>query len=168
MVADNGIGCKDSVTLKKYIEIVNPKIAFEISNPIICKNEVLLGKGKSQPARARFNYSWYLKNKVTGYQLFAYDSLLSMAISNVGEYNLKFVHEINKGCRDSIVNNNLVKINGISAIMKLDTFNGCTPLVVKPSVAITENFHFGNTSNGVKFRWSASSPSPGRRRSSPA
>ena len=81
---------------------------------------------------------------------------LKEKISKAGEYNLKFVHEINKGCRDSIINPNLVKINGIESKMELDTFNGCVPLAVKPKVTITENFHFTNASNSVKYRWSVS------------
>ncbi|MFM9944161.1 MAG: gliding motility-associated C-terminal domain-containing protein [Bacteroidia bacterium] len=156
MVADNGIGCKDSVIKNQFIEIVNPRIAFELLNPIICKNEVLIGNGKSEPAQAKFHYFWYVKHKTDGDGFIKETENLRESIGKAGEYNFKFAHEINKGCRDSIINNDLVKINGISAQMELDTFDGCTPLMVKPVVKITENFHFGNTSDKVKYKWSAS------------
>ncbi len=156
MIADNGIGCKDSVSKLSFIEIVYPKINFELLNPIICKNEALIGKGKSEPKRANFNYFWYLEHKNSGTQLIGLDSVLNSGMSTAGEYNFKFAHEINKGCRDSIVNNDFIKINGISAQMQLDTFNGCTPLTVKPQVLLTENYHFGDTSDRVIYKWTAS------------
>jgi gliding motility-associated-like protein len=153
MVADNGIGCKDSITKVKFIEIVNPEIAFEIPNTIICKNEVILGEGKSEPNRAKFSFFWYLTNKVDKEVVYFSNDKLKEKISIAGEYNLKFVHEINKGCRDSILDLNLVKISGIKAQIALDTFNGCVPFTVKPQVSITENYHFINKSSIVKYRW---------------
>lgn len=156
MVADNGIGCKDSITKLQFIEIVNPKIAFEISNAIICKNEILIGKGKSEPQRARFSYFWYLTHNIDSNTVYNKTAEFKEKITKAGEYNLKFVHEINKGCRDSIIKNDLVKINGITVQMMPDTFNGCVPLTVRPKVNLTENFHFINTSNTVKYRWWAS------------
>ena len=156
MVADNGIGCKDSITKLKFIDIVIPKIAFKIPNPIICKNEILLGYGKSEPNRAKFSYFWFITNKSDANETYIKSDTFKEKISKAGEYNLKFVHEINKGCRDSIINNNLVKINGITAQMRLDTFNGCVPLTVNPQLTIAENFHFINSSNTIKYHWWAS------------
>lgn len=160
MIAYNGIGCKDSITKEQFIEIVNPKINFELKNPIICKNEILFGKGKSKPINANFTYLWILKNKNDGTQIYIQDSIINTAISKAGEYNFTFAHQINNGCKDSIVNNNLLKVNGVSAFLQLDTFNGCAPLLVRPKLSITENYHFGNLSNTLLYKWT-STPSYG-------
>lgn len=156
MIADNGIGCIDSIEITNVVEIVIPRISFKIENPVICKSEKIIAYGTSEPSRAKFRYFWFLKNRNDNSEISAEIPTLDVALKTPGEYNLKFVHQINNGCRDSIVNNDLIKVNGISAEMKLDTFNGCTPLTVKPTAFINDNFHFNNPSSDVKYNWSTS------------
>lgn len=156
MIADNGIGCKDSIEIENLIEIVIPKINYKIESPIFCKGEKLIAFGNSDPKRANFRYFWYLKNRNDGTEISKETSAFDERINNAGEYDLKFVHQINNGCRDSIINNELIKVNEISAELKIDTFNGCTPLTVKPKAIILNNFHFENPSNIVEYKWSTS------------
>ncbi len=155
LVSDNGIGCKDSIIKNKYIEIVKPKIAFEISNPILCSNEILIGRGASQPSRARFKYSWDLEKINSAFKINVQDSIIRTPLEKVGNYRLVFKHSINNGCVDSIITTSLIKVNGISAQLKLDTFNGCAPLMVKPNLTLTENFHSGNLDNTIACKWYA-------------
>ncbi|NUM31559.1 MAG: gliding motility-associated C-terminal domain-containing protein [Bacteroidetes bacterium] len=156
MIADNGIGCIDSIENINVIEIVIPKINFKIENPVICKNEKLITIGTSEPSRAKFRYFWYLKNRIDNTEIYSEIPSLNISLNNPGEYDFKMVHQIYNGCRDSIVNNDLIKVNGIGAEMKLDTFNGCTPLTVKPIVKINENFHYNNPDNEIKYNWTTS------------
>jgi gliding motility-associated-like protein len=154
MIGYNGIGCRDSIAKRQFIEIVNPKLKFNVSNPILCINEILLGKANSDPKRARFNYDWLLENQNNGVQIHSVDSLLSTGFNYSGAYNFKITHEINKGCRDSFIDNSFIRVNGILGQLTLDTFNGCSPLLVKPSIKVIENYHFGNASNALKYKWS--------------
>jgi gliding motility-associated-like protein len=153
MIADNGIGCKDSITKLQFIEIVIPKINLSIANSIICSDEVLFGEGKSEPSKAKFSYEWLLTHQTDTTHTHYKTHTFEKNITKAGPYNLKFVHTINGGCRDSLIRKNMVKINGITAKMELDTFNGCVPLTVKPKISITENYHFKDSSNSVIYRW---------------
>ncbi len=160
LIADNGVGCKDSIIKRNFIEIVKPAINFSLTENTICKNDVLYAVGNSSPAHVNFRYFWYLKNKTDGSEIYKESPTFNESLNKAGQYDFKFVHQINTGCRDSIVNNKLVNSNGINATMKLDTANGCLPFKVKPTLTITENLHFGNASNTLNYRWTAN-PSAG-------
>ncbi|MFM9945317.1 MAG: PKD domain-containing protein, partial [Bacteroidia bacterium] len=153
MVAYNTIGCKDSIVKRNYIEIVNPRINFELAKPVICKKEVLIAKGRSYPRHVKFNYSWRFKNNIDNSIIYSSDSVYKDTIRKSGEYTLKFFHTINAGCKDSIIKNDLIKVNGISGTMSLDTFNGCSPLVVSPYLKLTENYHFGSGDSSINYKW---------------
>ena len=158
MVADNGIGCKDSITKHHYIEIVDPKIKYELLVPIMCKDELLISKGISTPERANFRYFWYLKNRNDGTEIYQESDSFRRAMKNLGPYDFKFVHQIHTGCRDSIVNNDLIKVNGVSSLLTLDTLNGCSPLEVNPTIKVFKNYYFGNKDSSINFSWGASPP----------
>ncbi|MFM9944438.1 MAG: gliding motility-associated C-terminal domain-containing protein [Bacteroidia bacterium] len=156
LVADNGVGCKDSIKKRKFIEIVKPIINFKLTDNVVCKNDILHAVGNSTPAHVNFKYFWYLTNKADGSLIYKESPNFDEALSKAGQYDFKFAHQINDGCRDSIVNNKLVNSNGINGQIKLDADNKCLPFKVKPTLTISENIHFGNASNWVKYKWTAS------------
>lgn len=156
MIADNGVGCKDSLQKDNFIEIVKPIIHFDLVQNIICKNDILHAIGNSSPSNANFRYFWYLKNKLDGTEIYKESATFNELLNKAGQYDFKFVHQINTGCRDSIVNNQLLNANGINAEMHVDTTNGCLPFTVKPNIKISENVHFGSLSNTILYKWTAS------------
>lgn len=154
--AGNLIGCKDTLVKKKYIHIIEPSKSFEATDSAVCSGEEISLVATTTPEFAPFIHSWKLTNSTTGQEVnLESDTAKSRKIklTTPGEYNVQYSHQISDGCKDSLTKPNFIKVNGVKGVIKLDVYDGCLPFVVKPTFTIHDNFHFGDTSEKLTYRW---------------
>lgn len=158
LFAGNLIGCIDTLEINDFIHIIEPSKGFEVMDSLVCKGKEVTFEATTTPKFAPFLHSYELTNSISAdYEYLEPDTARTRAVElkSPGPYDVKYRHQINKGCIDSIERKDFVHINGIKGTIELDERDGCMPLVVKPRFKASLNYHFGNENDSIITSWSA-------------
>lgn len=157
LYAGNTIGCIDSFDGKKFIEIIEPNKGFKVNNPLICAYEEAELQATTTPQNAPFKHTWEVIHQSTSStQYLETDTakIRKVKLSRLGKYDVKYVHQINEGCKDSFTRKNVINVNGLVGGIKLSKSSGCLPLNVDANFAVQQNVHIGNSSDDLTYHWS--------------
>ena len=157
LFAGNTIGCKDTLKADDFIHIIEPKIDFEISDPTICNGTEVEITAKTTPVEAPFTFGWEVYQaggKVGEFLQLDTAKTVHVKLDRMGPYHVKYIHQINNGCRDSMTKFNAVDVNGLSGTIEVDKDNGCLPMNVAPRFNTTANVHVGHSSDALSYSWS--------------
>ena len=154
--AGNTIGCQDSIVLRDFVDIIIPKIDYKVADPIVCVGEELRLEANSSPPRANFEYYWELEKSDNSSLIMSDDTAIyEPVMPAIGEYKLKYVHHLAGGCKDSIVSDQIIKINGLTAGIIVDSLAGCVGMQAKAKLKVVQNMHHGASSDIIKYNWKA-------------
>ncbi len=163
LYAGNRIGCRDSIRRSAYLEIIEPKHDFQVSDTIICRDQGIQMEALTTPTYAPFEFRWKIGNTTDPNHFETnYDTArkASFTFRKPGYYDVTCIHRIVDGCYDTLTRPELVRVNGISGTLNLDQNNGCNGMTLRPKFTVDQNVHYGSTSDTLIYRWSAS-PSGG-------
>ncbi len=156
LLAGNKIGCVDSIKRTKYIEIVEPVKGFDLLDSIICSRKTIRMKATTSPFHAPFLHSWVISNQKSG-KTYAIEPDttrdVSIQLFEMGTYDVKYLHQINNGCKDSIIRKGSIHVNGVTGYEVVDKTSGCLPLKVNAKFQIIENKHYGSPSSNLEYSW---------------
>ena len=150
LIGQNGIGCKDTLLKPDVIQIIEPSLGYDISDPAICEGDSITLIARSKPDSVDFTNTWRLIHNDSTY-LYVGDTVNAKPY-HLGDYDLEYTFDISGGCirKDTSPFN----VNGLVAQIRLDTSLYCTPANLYPSVEVLENFYSGSSDSTVEFLWS--------------
>lgn len=157
MYAANTIGCRDSIKHNNYLEIIEPKIGFTVSDTVICKGGTITLKATTEPNHAPFKHKWFLSNadgSITKTLDFDTARVRSIQMDDPGIYDIHYMHKIENGCFDTLTKKQHLGVNGVSGVIQLDQTDGCNGMMVNPRLTVTNNTHRGFTSDTIRYTWS--------------
>ncbi|MBO6516701.1 MAG: gliding motility-associated C-terminal domain-containing protein [Bacteroidia bacterium] len=159
LYAGNTIGCKDTLGAKKFIHIIEPKKDFKVNTPLICAHEEAEIEATTTPRTAPFQYTWeviHQKTSITSELETDTARKRNVRLDHIGKYDIRYKHQINKGCIDSFEKKAAIHVNGLVGEIKLTKASGCVPMETQSSFVVRENVHIGDTSNKLNYTWHAS------------
>lgn len=152
--AGNTIGCRDSVVMENYVDIIIPELEFKVKDPTICVGEALELEAVSKPTRANFEYFWKIESTTNSTVHIESDTnIFEPHLNTLGEYKLSFYHHLAGGCKDSAIEKDLIKVNGVVGSIVLDSSEGCSPFQTGAKFKVLENYHYGSPSDKVSITW---------------
>lgn len=153
--------CTDTVYRKALFEVVNlQSINFTLSDTTPCEGAVINATLKVQPANIQPKVDWSLQHvsnaglKFKATEVIGKQNEYLLKPNNTGIYDMKIVVNGGKGCKDSLLVSNFVKVSGIKADFSADNLVGCLPFKTTLRPKITKNEHYDNpTDNSLIYAW---------------
>lgn len=137
LVVTSSSGCTDTLALDSLIEVNTPQAFFTQDSTSGCSPLVVNFTDQSNNA---VDWSWNFGNGST-----SGNQSPSLIYTSPGYYNVSLVVENKFGCKDSIMLDSLIHVQGPSTSFSVSAISGCAPLQVS----------FTNTSQGaVAWDWS--------------
>jgi gliding motility-associated-like protein len=150
-------GCQDTITKKGYLFLRSPKADY-----LLDTNQICLGKSAKFTANPTppddkknpYNYLWQFENAdSTSLSYTLTNKEVKFGPNNPGTYNLALVIVSGKTCSDTLRVKKVIKINGITAKLKIfGPSGGCPPTGGTASLRSLKFFP-PSISNQVKYTW---------------
>jgi gliding motility-associated-like protein len=123
LIVTNG-SCADTIT--KTVQCIDENPDFNILSDSSCRNTTVFFNSMNYNTALIRNFIWNFGDGGTA-QGANYDTVTHKYV-NAGNYNVKLLTVDLNGCRDSIVKNNFIRINGPKAKFDAINRNGCAGL----------------------------------------
>ena len=101
LYVNDSFGCYDSITLTS-IEVNKPFIDFDISDSLVCKNDLVAFKNKSQGTNLSFK--WEIDSSIQ------FSRNIEHIFNNVDEFDVKLYAIDLFGCKDSVIKKKKIKV----------------------------------------------------------
>ncbi len=142
IVYNNAAGCSDSITTS--INIINEVADFSTSEDAICKSKSTTVNVTGINTQNYTSFNWDFGDGVTGS-----GSSLTKIYFNAGIYTIKLFSKDKNGCKDTLIKNSIITVNGPTAAFNTSISNVCSNTTV--------NFSDASFSDGrnqlVKWIW---------------
>ena len=151
VIGFNDAGCRDTFRLNDIIEVISTDLDYSLSDSILCRDLSFSLQGLSLPSDASYSYNWSFEHLSSGNIYNRTGKSTSISPPLIGEYEVIVSQNIAGACFTS--DTTTIHVNGIEAQIELDTLNGCAPLLVHPTVNITNDYFIGQTDSAYSYLW---------------
>ncbi|MFT5725257.1 MAG: gliding motility-associated-like protein [Bacteroidia bacterium] len=148
--AYNSLGCTQTDFREHVFEVGEPKAGFRVERPNQCPSDTFSLISSSTPDNGEYINKWMIYN--------AQDTILSygekpiIKMETPGIYHVSFNISVFGECRDTLVKNDLISINGIQSRIVLPTNRACENIPFRPK-AVVENHIYNATDTSVHYEW---------------
>jgi gliding motility-associated-like protein len=156
----NKYGCGDTLDAKEFITVGTPVAGFNVTDTMICENSIIMFTENTFPKIGTMNHSWFVQHTDSANLNYS-DTMVGqfaqfpVRFTVPGMYNVIYrAFNPGSGCRDSIIKNGYIKVNGIKGKLISNKKSVCEPGTVTVSGNTVYNFHFKNPSATVSYYWS--------------
>jgi gliding motility-associated-like protein len=133
LTAWDSLGCESSITKPSLIHVDSVKISFDVNEKFsMCPP--LVSVFSSQANRSDMTYKWDFGD---GYTDTAANP--THIYFHPGLYTVKLIGTSTHGCSSTVIDSNLILVQGPSGTFTVDPTSGCAPLNVSFSASVSSN-----------------------------
>lgn len=153
----NGKNCSDSSHLKDTITIIKPVVTINISDTLLCRNQVTKIYADVANRRSTAKGKWIVSyvdssgKQDDGYEL----DTIYLKFNLIGRYQVRYeyVDTTPGGCSIIQYAKNRLKVSGTVFKISSAVTQGCDPLVIAPTSKFISSVNYNNSSTSKTYFW---------------